>query len=80
MEEATGSKVNLEVHNTKSISFKVDCLPASLIIAVSLHIHHSLEALINESHIDENTISQTVDIELWSGEGSWSCWRNWNWC
>lgn len=80
MEQTTDSEENLEVDNSESVLFKVDRLSASLIIAVALDIHHSFEALINKPHVDKDTISKTVDVELRSGEWSRCCgWnRNWN--
>ena len=77
MEEATNSEENLEVHDSSARLEEVDGLPAPLVAAVALDIHHSLELVIQGLDIDQDTISQTVDLQVRSGE--WSRCRGWHW-
>ena len=64
MEEATYSEENLEVHDSSARLEEVDGLSAPLVAAVALDIHHALELVIQGLDIDQDAVSQTVDLQV----------------
>ena len=68
MEEATHSEENLEVHDSSARLEEVDGLPAPLVAAVALDVHHSLELVIQGLDIDQDAIRQTVDLKVRPGK------------
>ena len=77
MEETADTELNFEVYRNSAI-LEGDRLSASLVVAVTLDVHHSLEVVVLQANIDQDSISQTVDIELGSRERSWCGWRHWD--
>ena len=70
MEEATNSEENLEVHDSSARLEEVDRLSATLVAAVALDVHHSLELVIQGLDIDQDAISKTVHLQVGPGKRS----------
>ena len=67
MEETAYTKLNFEVHRNSTI-LEGDGLSTSLIVAVSLHVHHTLEVVVPQSHVDQDSVSQAVHLQVWPVE------------
>ena len=63
MEETADTKLNFEVYRNSAI-LEGDGLSASLVVAVTLHVHHSLEIVVLQSHVHQNSVSQTVHLQV----------------
>ena len=68
MEQTAHSELDFEVNGNSSSLQEVDGLSAPLVIAVTLHVHHSLEPVVHQSYVDKDSVSQTVDLQVWSVE------------
>ena len=68
MEQTTASKLHSEVDNVDSQFCHINRLSASLVIAVSLHVHHPVEVGINEINSNQDAVSQAVNLEVGSRE------------
>ena len=62
MEQTTATKLDSEVDDVGSKLCKIDCLSTALVVAVALHVHHTLEVVISEVDLHENSVSKTVDL------------------
>ena len=71
MEQTAHSELDFEVNGNSSGLQEVDGLSAPLVIAVTLHVHHSLEPVVHQADVDEDAVSQTVDLQVWSVESDW---------
>ena len=63
VEETADTKLDFEVHRNSAI-LEGDGLSASLVVAVALHIHHALEVVVLQSHVDQDTVSQAVHLQV----------------
>ena len=63
MEETADTKLNFEVHRNSAI-LEGDGLSASLVVAVSLHVHHSLEVVVPQAHVHQDAVSQAVHLQV----------------
>ena len=70
MEQTAHSELDFEVNGNSSSLQEVDGLSAPLVIAVTLHVHHSLEPVIHQADVDEDAVSQTVDLQVWTVEAN----------
>ena len=63
VEETADTKLNFKVYRNSAI-LEGDGLSASLVVAVSLHIHHALEVVVLQSHVDQDSVSQAVHLQV----------------
>ena len=69
MEETADTELNFEVYRNSAI-LEGDRLSASLVVAVALDVHHSLEPVVHQADVDEDAVSQTVDLQVWTVEAN----------
>ena len=63
MEETADTKLNFEVDGNSAI-LEGDRLSTSLVVAVTLHIHHTLEVVVLQSHVHQDSVSQAVHLQV----------------
>ena len=63
MEETADAKLNFEVDRNSAI-LEGDGLSASLVVAVTLDVHHSLEVVVLQANIDQDSVSRAVDLQV----------------
>ena len=74
MEQTTNSKYHIEVNYSAFQLLSIDRLAAPLIIAVALHVNPTLEVVIFEGDLYEDSVSKTVDLEFWPVDICWDWW------
>ena len=67
VEETADTKLNFEVYRNSAI-LEGDGLSASLVVAVALDVHHTLEVVVLQSNVHQDSISQTVHLQVGSVE------------
>ena len=70
MEQTTATKLDSEVDDVGSKLSEIDCLSTALVVAVALHVHHSLEPVVHQADVHEDAVSQTVDLQVWTVEAN----------
>ena len=63
VEETADTKLNFEVYRNSAI-LEGDRLSASLVVAVTLDVHHSLEVVVLKANIDQDSVSQAVHLQV----------------
>lgn len=67
MEESTSVKVDIEVDNFSGLS-RLDRPSASGVVGVALDVHDAVEVLVSHLDFHSNSVSQTIDHQLWPRE------------
>ena len=63
VEETADTELNFEVYRNSAI-LEGDGLSASLVVAVALDVHHSLEVVVLQANIDQDSVSQAVHLQV----------------
>ena len=63
MEKTAYTELNFEVYRNSAI-LEGDRLSASLVIAVTLDVHHALEVVVLQANIDQDSVSQAVHLQV----------------
>ena len=72
VEETADTKLNFKVYRNSAI-LEGDGLSASLVVAVALDVHHTLEIVVLQAHVHRDSVSQAVHLQVGPVEvrGSW---------
>ena len=68
MEQTAGSKIDLKVNHLHAQLGNIDRLAAPLVLAVALDVHETVKVAVLEIYLNEDSVSQTLDLEGGSGE------------